>query len=219
MIAKIVKDPILQYSYFCSVDQFMPYCDDKQVIFLHVPKTGGTTIKRLFGISQLDDPDPAIRPSLQHLTCELLRQKIGDEKYVQYYKFAFVRNPWARIVSDYFWRQQLPKKRPILPFQEFVANAKKVVLEGRYYEQEFGDHFIPQLSYTVDIDDVFRFDKFEQGIQAVAAKLDVNIDPITPKETKPYDRYWEYYDDKTRSVIHDIYSGEIEQFGFEFGGC
>jgi hypothetical protein len=38
----------------------MPYCDEKRVIFLHVPKTGGTTIKRLFGIDQLDDPDPGI---------------------------------------------------------------------------------------------------------------------------------------------------------------
>ena len=106
----------------------MPYCDEKQIIFLHVPKTGGITIKRLFRIYKLDDPDPAIRPSLRHLTCALLCQQIGNEKYEQYYKFAFVRNPWSRVVSDYFWRQQLPKMRPVLPFPEFVGNAQKLVL-------------------------------------------------------------------------------------------
>ena len=62
----------------------MPYCDEKRVIFLHVPKTGGTTIKRLFGINQLDNPDPTIRPSMQHLTCALLRREIGSEKYEEY---------------------------------------------------------------------------------------------------------------------------------------
>lgn len=195
----------------------MPYCDDKQVIFLHVPKTGGTTIKRLFGIDQLDDPDPGIRPSLQHLTCELLRQQIGSEKYDGYYKFAFVRNPWARIVSDYFWRQQLPKKRPVLPFAEFVGNAQKLVLEKSYYEQEFGDHFIPQTQYTVDVDDVLRFERFEEGIQVVAARLGVETGPIVAKESKPHDRYWEYYDEKSRSVINEVYRKEIDQFGFEFG--
>lgn len=194
----------------------MPYCEEKQVIFLHVPKTGGTTIKRLFEINLLDNPDPAIRPSLQHLTCKLLRQQIGDDKYDRYYKFAFVRNPWARLVSDYFWRQQLPKIRPILPFSDFVNNAQRLVLENRYYEQEFGDHFIPQVCYTADVNDVFRFENFKEGVLAVAAKLKVAVDPILPKEPKPYDKYWEFYDDKSRSIIQEIYAEEIEQFGFEF---
>jgi hypothetical protein len=165
----------------------------------------------------LDDPDPGIRPSLQHLTCELLRQQIGSEKYDRYYKFAFVRNSWARVVSDYFWRQQLPKKRPILPFEEFVGNAQKLVTEKRYYEQEFGDHFIPQTQYTVDVDDVFRFERFEEGIQEVAVQLGVETSSIAAKEPKSHDRYWEYYDKTSRSVIAEIYKEEIEQFGFEFG--
>ena len=195
----------------------MPYCDQKRVIFLHIPKTGGTTIKRLFWIDQLDDPDPNIRPSLQHLTCKLLRERIGSDKYDRYYKFAFVRNPWARIVSDYFWRQQLPKKRPVLPFATFVGNAKKLVDDNNYYEQEFGDHFIPQTQYVVDVDDVFRFEDFEQGVKIVATKLGLEIDPIEEKEPKPHDRYWEYYDESSRSVINEIYIEEIERFGYEFG--
>jgi hypothetical protein len=156
----------------------MPYSDEKRVIFLHAPKTGGTTIKRLFGINKLDNPDPSIRPSLQHLTCKLLRQRIGNEKYEQYYKFAFVRNPWARVVSDYFWRQQLPKKRSVPSFPEFVSYARNLVLEKCFYEREFDDHFIPQINYTFDVDDVFRFEKFEQGVRTVAEKLRVEAGSI-----------------------------------------
>ena len=79
----------------------MPYDDDKRVIFLHVPKTGGTTVKRLFEIRQLDDPDPTIRPSPQHLTCDLLRGSIGEDKYWSYYNFLLsgILGPgWSAVI-------------------------------------------------------------------------------------------------------------------------
>jgi hypothetical protein len=195
----------------------MPYCDEKRVIFLHIPKTGGTTIKELFGIRQLDDPDPSIVPSPQHLTSRQLRERLGDGKFEAYYKFTFVRNPWARMVSDYFWRQQLPKKRPVLPFAEFVQNAQRIVESGSFYEQEFGDHFIPQTQYTVDVDEVFRFEAFEDGLRAVAVRLGLEIGPIPPKPGKPHDRYWTYYDEQSRATVFDTYRDEIEEFGYTFG--
>ena len=124
----------------------MPYCDNKEIIFLHIPKTGGTTISKIFDVPFLHDPNPGTTPTPQHLTCGMLRERVGDEKYDSYYKFTFVRNPWSRILSSYFWRQSLPKKRPILPFGDFVENARQVVSDRQYYQQEFGDHFIPMLS-------------------------------------------------------------------------
>ena len=195
----------------------MPYDDDKRVIFLHVPKTGGTTVKRLFDIRQLDDPDPTIRPSPQHLTGDLLRGRIGEGKYWSYYKFSFVRNPWARLVSSYFWRQQLPKKRPVISFEDFVESARSAVISGQYYNQEFADHFIPQLDFTRDADDVFRFESFEDGLRTVAAKLGVELGPLEGKPARPYDRYWEYYDNDTRTIISKTYREEIEKFAYEFG--
>lgn len=195
----------------------MPYDDEKRVIFLHVPKTGGTTVKRAFNIRKLDDPDPTVRPSPQHLTCDLLRDHIGDDKYWSYYKFAFVRNPWARLVSSYFWRQQLPKERPVIPFKIFIENARIAVVSGQYYEHEFADHFIPQTEFTRDADDVFKFEFFENGMRSIAAKLSMKLSALEGKPARPYDRYWEHYDSYTRSIIADIYRDEIERFSYEFG--
>ena len=89
----------------------MPYNDQLKTVFLHIPKTGGTTVKRLLGIRQLNSENPVLIPSPQHLTCALLRVSMGHEKYDSYFKFTFVRNPWARLVSDYFWRLSGPKKK------------------------------------------------------------------------------------------------------------
>jgi len=194
----------------------LPYSDEKGIVFLHVPKTGGTAVVRFFNIRSLHDWNPEVRPSPQHLTCEMLRKKIGNKKYEDYYKFAFVRNPWARILSSYFWRQTLPKKRPVLPFPDFVETARQAVTKRRFYDQDFSDHFIPQVEYTVDVDDIFRFEEFDKSIKVLAAKLGIETEPVPPRKPKPHDRYWTYYDNQTRSVIAEIYREEIEQFDYRY---
>ncbi len=172
---------------------------------------------RIFDIRLFYDPRPDTRPSPQHLTCEMLRERIGDEKYNSYYKFSFVRNPWARLLSSYFWRQTLPKERPVLPFDVFVDNARQVVVKKLYYEQEFGDHFIPQAEYTRDVDDVFRYESFDSGVITIASRLGIPPATISPKTPKHYDNYWEFYDDSTREIVANTYRDEIDEFGYEFG--
>jgi hypothetical protein len=105
----------------------------------------------------------------------------------------------------------------VLPFAEFIRNAQRIVDSGSYYEQEFGDHFIPQTQYTVDVDEVFRFEAFEDGLRAVAVRLGLEIGPIPPKPGKPHDRYWTYYDEQSRATVFDTYRDEIEEFGYTFG--
>lgn len=195
----------------------MPYCDSKKAIFLHIPKTGGTTVMRLLDIRLFFDSNPGVRPSPQHFSCNILRERIGAEKYDNYYKFVFVRNPWARILSSYYWRQQLPKKRPAILFDDFVKKAQHIVQNKLYYEQEFGEHFIPQIEYTKDVDDIFRYENFKSSLMTVASKLKTPIPLIPDKTPKHYDDYWNFYSDSSREIITDIYQDEIVKFGYEFG--
>lgn len=195
----------------------MPYCDDKKIIFLHIPKTGGTTVKRVLKIPMLSSADPSLRPSPQHLTCELLKEEIGEEKYESYYKFTFIRNPWARLLSSYFWRQTLPKKREVLPFGDFIKLVEDTVLNENYYKLEFGDHFIPQTNYIDDNVEVFEFKNLSGGLSKVASKLNIAIPLLAEKEVKPHDDYWDYYNLQSRDIVANIYSEEIEKFKFQFG--
>ena len=172
---------------------------------------------RLLNIRLFFDSNPEVSPSPQHFTCNMLRKQIGVEKYDSYYKFVFIRNPWARILSSYFWRQKLPKKRLVLPFDVFVENARHIVTNRLYYDQEFGDHFIPQIEYTRDVDDIFRYESYTSGIKTVAAKLKISLPHVPAKTPKPHDDYWDFYNDSTREIIADIYRDEIKKFGYEFG--
>lgn len=66
-----------------------PIRTDK-VIFVHIPKTGGTSIRMsLKGMHLLK----------QHRTMDEVPEWCDIDDY---FKFTFVRNPWDRILSLYF---------------------------------------------------------------------------------------------------------------------
>jgi len=196
----------------------MPYSDQLETVFLHIPKTGGTTIKRLLGIHQFNSENPELIPSPQHLTCALLREKMGSEKYDSYFKFTFVRNPWTRLVSEYFWRQGAPKRRLDMTFSEFTKYAEDVVRNGRFYDRKFDDHFIPQIEYTSDVNRVLRFEQFAEGVTSIAGQLGVHIDKVPEKPARRHDNYWEFYDPASRARVERVYQEDIDAFGYEFEG-
>src|SRR5947208_3465937 len=67
------------------------YPNRHRCIFIHIPKTAGSSIAlSLFG------------EQLEHITYRDY-QIANPRKFDRYFKFAFVRNPWDRVVSSYFF--------------------------------------------------------------------------------------------------------------------
>jgi hypothetical protein len=196
----------------------MPYDDNLKTTFLHIPKTGGTTVKRLLGIRHFDNPNPNVIPSPQHLNCARLRIQLGDPKYDSYFKFTFVRNPWTRLVSEYFWRKRLQRQAIDMTFREFADYATGFVRGDCYYSQPLGDHFIPQVEYTTDVDQVFRFEAFADGLKSAARTLGIDIGEVPCRPVRTHIDYWSLYDDVSRALVEDIYRQDIEAFCYEFEG-
>ena len=68
---------------------------DYRCIYIHIPKTAGNSINRVFGVQWRDHKDLASYAAEQ-----------PGEVIEQYYKFAIVRNPWARMLSDYNYQKK-----------------------------------------------------------------------------------------------------------------
>jgi hypothetical protein len=71
-----------------------------RAIFVHIQKTAGSSIE-----AALRDHDPEAGPHLvggrRHVHAVELRDVVGPDVWGRYFKFAFVRNPWDRLLSWY----------------------------------------------------------------------------------------------------------------------
>lgn len=69
---------------------------NQKAVYIHIPKTGGSSVRHLF---------PNFNGIIDHITTEELLQLYPEMKHK--YLFAFVRNPWDRMVSLYHFIQTL----------------------------------------------------------------------------------------------------------------
>lgn len=72
--------------------------DRERILFVHVPKTGGSSIERLL---RKNCPDHRTKTRTRALGRHAALRRILNEEpeIADYWIFGVVRNPWARMVS------------------------------------------------------------------------------------------------------------------------
>jgi chondroitin 4-sulfotransferase 11 len=77
---------------------------DHQCIFTHVPKTAGKSIRYLFGLPEFKHQYKADGRNVEHgFGHRRLSEFVNEKYFAEYFKFAFVRNPFDRLVSAFFY--------------------------------------------------------------------------------------------------------------------
>jgi hypothetical protein len=75
--------------------------DKYKLIFIHNPKSGGTSIttylKDIHGYRGMERSDP--EPIIHHMSIKEYLKNNPDKE--NYFKFSVVRNPWSRLVSGF----------------------------------------------------------------------------------------------------------------------
>lgn len=231
-----------------------PMISDKyKCVFVHIPKVAGQSIEHVFldlhGLTWETRAPLLLRPNkdtkagpprLGHLKAsEYVRcGHISQADFNAYFKFAFVRNPWSRLVSFYKYLGYAER----LSFSDFV--------HGEFMEKEWGPNrwFVgPQYEYVFDeegkqlVDYIGKFEELQKGFDFVCAQLKIPqtelpfvnptghdkgsmralkdlVKKVSPFHTyiESYDHYSKYYDPETQRVISDLYAKDIDNFGYTF---
>lgn len=182
-------------------------------IFIHIQRTGGSTIINLLK-TQLGEDLIFIS---QHGNARSSENYLLDD-HKDYFTFAFVRNPWERILSWYLLinkenQQSLEEERS--KFEKFLE-LDYAAVEGDltfHYNQV---DYISNKSGDILVDNVYRFENFEIEVGKMLNDLGLSLIDI-PKMNKTWDKnYHDYYTEKSKELIEIKCKKDIEYFAFKY---
>ena len=190
--------------------------DQHRFIFVHLNKTGGTSIEKIFE-PQADQKDVRYK----HASIAYYARKF-PRLYRDYFKFAFVRNPWDWLVSRYHWsrdKQQLFD----YSFAEMLGRLQRRVplaADAPWLEKEA---LLPQrdrlaIRGRVAVDFVGRYENLQGDFDVVCARLGIEPRTLPHVFKTHHTRYVDYYDDTTQKIVAQLYAPDIAAFGYRFGG-
>lgn len=188
--------------------------DASETIFIHIPKTAGTSFHNLIGYT-----------GIGHVTYKWYESR-DPEKFQRYFKFAFVRNPWDRLVSAFFYLKKGGSNA--MDRQWFSANLShyesfKAFVYNWVSEEniECYFHFMPQHKFiyddslTLKVDYVGRFENIREDFTIIANKIGLqqNLPYVNKSQRKAYQSY---YSDEMKEIVRRVYHQDIELFQYTF---
>lgn len=155
----------------------------------------------------------------KHSSATEIRGFIGSpEVWDNYFKFAFVRNPWDRIVSTYFWFQKTGWKDSrgnadkVRSLPDFSSYAKSEYL---YFVKSCTSMVLESDQLLVDY--VGKCENLEQDFSYVCRRIGLPEIELPKLNVAHRSRdYRRYYDEEAKQIIFDKYRDDIEKFGYHF---
>ncbi len=198
---------------------------DRNLLFIHVPKTGGGSISRALR----SEPDAVLYPvhgmAVAEPCISQLSQQL-DKPLNEYRTVAFVRNPWDWTVSGYLHVTENMRAYDSPPtFKEFVhgnwLGATILQYPTKFTEPEAyvayhtqitpWMHLFPSGS-NASIHHLCTYENLERDAKEV---LGIKT-PLPHANRSKRDHYSGYYDDETRERVGIRHADLINAIGYVF---
>ncbi|WP_026820794.1 sulfotransferase family 2 domain-containing protein [Arthrobacter castelli] len=201
--------------------------DGRNFLFVHVPKTGGTTIENVFrdsgyqvlyldGKMGREAVNHVRRCTPQHMHAEMLQTNFRLERFDA--TFMMVRDPLNRFKSEYIWRNRKGLKG--VDAESVNSWGAKAFRKYRTDNFLFDNHLRPQVDFYVPGSNVYYF---ETGMQFVVDDLNrrfgLDVGPNIPrlkdgqKETG-FSSKDVVVSPKMETAVKEFYEADYLRFGY-----
>ncbi len=189
---------------------------DRLVLFIHVPKTGGTTIEHHLaeaGPLSLKSPKPpkGVRCNEQHFHAELIEGLFAPTAF--YYAFMVVRHPLSRLLSEYRW--QTRKRRRLRSRLSFSLWLRYALACRRLDPYCYDNHLRPQAEFEIRGAEVFRW---EDGLQNCFGRLTEQLGIAAPQQLETLKnstvRPSIIVRESDIELVHQVYRQDFERYGY-----
>jgi hypothetical protein len=208
-------------------------------LFVHIAKTGGTSVRA--ALQPLRWRDPWYYPQFlcsrlsrlsghrigskfpRHSRIVAAKEMLPEEFFNKLFKFAVVRNPWDLQVSSY---HHIRRERPHLieHIDSFEAFIHWKLDPERPYQYHVDTSIQSQLDYLVDlqgnllVDFIGHYENLLEDFGEISRRISVEHLSL-PHKRKADDRkrdYRSYYTDRLAEQVGDFFKRDIKALGYTF---
>ncbi len=199
-----------------------------KALYVVVPKTGSTSIRKSLTPHFEVTPQTCVKLGIPHI--ENHSQPHEAKKYFEqqnwdwdsYFKFTFVRNPWALHVSR--WNYMLKIFNGPKEFHQFRSYHKKISeIINKYKNFENwtinADHTLPYFlskNWTCGLDFIGKIESIDKDMDYVSKKIGLPKIKVTHFNKSTSRHYSTYYNDVTKNIISKLHAEDIEKFKYTF---
>lgn len=205
-------------------------------IFIHVDKAAGTSLQEALQPHAEPLAESSLRKRLallgplcrvgglhravqfgEHVGALAVKRCLPAAIYDGYHKFAFVRNPWDRLVSRYHYLMKNTAHR-----HSRIVAAMSGFSEYARWEMTRNKPLLHQHNYVCDadgrliVDFVGRFESLHEDFAQVSARLGLEM-ALPHLNSTQRKTYHGYYDKALRDEVGRFFARDVELFGYAFG--
>lgn len=210
----------------------MLYSKEKSFLFIHIPKTAGTSIRSVLapysgkrgvfnyiGRKLEDYPTLCFRTGLSikrtydaHTTYSHLEKLLPKEELQKLYKFCITRNPYDRVYSFYLhilahsehpWFNQINSYGS---FDVMLQNLKEV-------REPSQKSYVTDSQGNICVDFIGKFENLTDDFNAVCKRLNIPYE-LPKKNTRKHKDYREAYTGDNWKYVAEYYAEDFEAFGY-----
>jgi hypothetical protein len=150
------------------------------------------------------EPKPGLK-FFNHIPAVEARERIGARIWGSYFKFCFERNPWDKVISQFWFDNQ---SKP--DFDSFVRTGNL-----------WSDFDLYTINDQTAVDFVGRYETLAEDLATVCSRLGIPFDGWLPRakgrfrqDLRPYP---EVYNRDQANLVASCFAREIKRFGYRFG--
>ncbi|MFC2029460.1 sulfotransferase family 2 domain-containing protein [Chloroflexota bacterium] len=217
----------------------------RQFIFIHIYKTAGTSVRRVFlpharlvdrlvyefrgtkkavnainrRMHWVDDGNRQFTGYHKHATALEIQEKLGRERFDRYFSFAFVRNPYDWIVSLYHFIGQAPRHRD---HERIVSLTFGQFVEWHLAQQPPTElDFVVGKDGSIIVDYIGKVERIREDVASICGSLDLPVPAVphaNPSVLRTRPDYNAYYDSHSRALVKEYFARDLDAFGYDFLG-